>query len=242
MITLIKGDCIEWLGNHKQEFDLVVTDPPYRWNLTTGGRANNDLFASKWQGKISGKDIIKASLEYNNIKFADWLPVIYETLSPNSHCYVMVNDKNLQGALNAATFAGFKIHNVLVWKKNNCTPNKWYMKNVEFILFLYKGRAFPIKNLSSAQLLEINNISGKKKLHPTEKPTALLKILIQNSSQEGGSVLDPFMGSGSTGKAAAELNRSFTGIEVDEKYFNISVEEFKKLNHPITLVEGNKNA
>lgn len=228
MIRLIKEDCITWLASKKLEFDLAVTDPPYRWNFTTGGRAKNDVFAKKWQGSISGKDIVKASLNYNNVDFQQWMPVVFESLTPNSHCYVMTNDKNLQSALNAATYAGFKLHNVLAWKKNNCTPNKWYMKNLEYIIFLYKGKAFPINNLNSAQLIEVKNIPGKTKRHPTEKPVGLLKFLIENSSAEGQHVLDPFMGCGSTGVAAVELNRAFTGIEIDPKYYDLALAEFNK--------------
>ncbi len=133
--------------------------------------------------------------------------------------------------MNVATKSGFRLHNILVWGKNNCTPNRWYMKNVEFILFLYKGKAFPINNFSSKQLLSFTNISGKKKLHPTEKPVDLLKVLISNSSKINQTVLDPFMGSGSTGVAAMNLNRKFVGIEIDSKYFTIAQGRLSNLKH-----------
>lgn len=202
--------------------DLLVTDPPYRWNKTTGGRARVDKFASKWQGNITGQNIIKASIPNNTIKFKDWMPIAYSALKNQAHCYIFTNDKNMQDALNAATSAGFRLHNILVWKKNNCTPNRWYMKNAEFILFLYKGKAFPISNLGSQQVLDFKNLSGKQKLHPTEKPVDLLRYLIANSSSNNDIVLDPFMGSGSTGTACYAENRSFMGIEVDENFFSIA--------------------
>lgn len=202
--------------------DLIVTDPPYRWNKTTGGRAKNDPFAAKWQGKITGKDVVRASLKHNSIKFTDWMQKAYDVLKNPGHCYIFVNDKNVQDALNAATAVGFRLHNILTWKKNNCTPNNWYMKNSEFILFLYKGKAFPINNRNTKQILEYKNISGKLKLHPTQKPVPLLKELILNSSRKNDVVFDPFMGSGSTGEAALACGREFIGCEIDPQYFVIA--------------------
>lgn len=202
--------------------DLLITDPPYRWNKTTGGRARRDPLGNKWTGHITGKDIVKASIAYNSIEFSDWMPLVYDALKSQAHCYVFTNDKNLQDALNAATSAGFKLHNVLVWRKNNCTPNRWYMKNAEFILFLYKGRAFPINNLGSQQVIEHRNLTGKQKKHPTEKPVALLQDLLKNSARPGTLVLDPFMGSGSTGEACLRECVDFIGIEVDPAHFAVA--------------------
>lgn len=64
--------------------------------------------------------------------------------------------------------------------------------------------------------------------HPTIKPLNIIKNLIINSSQENDTVLDCFMGSGTTGVACKELNRNFIGIELDENYFNISKERIEK--------------
>lgn len=69
--------------------------------------------------------------------------------------------------------------------------------------------------------------SNGKNLHDTEKPVELMKILIDNSSKENDIVIDPFMGIGSTGVAAKELNRRFVGIEIDETYFNIAKKRIK---------------
>ena len=72
----------------------------------------------------------------------------------------------------------------------------------------------------------IDNVENKN--HPSEKPIKLMKILIKNSTNEQDKVLDPFMGSGTTGVACKELNRNFIGIELDEKYFNIAKERIEK--------------
>ena len=136
-----------------------------------------------------------------------------------THLYSFVNDKNVALFISAAEKYGFKLHNILVWHKNNKTPNRWYMKNCEFVVFMRKGRAKPILDLSSSQYFKIKNIPGKQKLHPTQKPVGLLEKLILNSSEPGGTVLDPFMGSGSTGVAALATGRAFVGIEEDQEFF-----------------------
>ena len=224
-IILKQGDCLEILKKVKDNsIDLVVTDPPYKMNHSTGGCTNIGM-KNKWQGNIkAGNTVMNFSLD---IQFHQWLPEIYRILKPSSHCYIFYNDKNIQELLNEATKIGFRESNILVWIKNNATPNRYYMKNLEFILFLYKGNAKPINNMGSKCAIEIKNINGKDKLHPTEKPIKLLKQYIENSSNENDWVLDPFMGSGTTGVACINTNRNFIGIELDEKYFKIAEERIK---------------
>ena len=77
-------------------------------------------------------------------------------------------------------------------------------------------------------ILRIPNILGNKK-HPTEKPVDLLKLLIENSSNEGDIVMDCFMGSGSTGIACINTNRKFIGIEIDKKYYDIAIERIQEI-------------
>ena len=221
-ITLKNGDVIDELSVISDNyFDMAVIDPPYLMNKTTGGISKTG-FVDKWQGNLKGADK-KASIQ-NDIKFEEWLPEVYRVMKENSHCYIWTNDKNLADLQRASEKVGFRLHNILIWKKNNCTPNRWYMKNCEFILFLYKGKAKPIKNMGSSQFFEHKNKNGKDKFHPTEKPVDLIKELIVNSSDEGDLVLDCFMGSGSTGVACIETNRKFYGVEIDKKYYNIAIE------------------
>ena len=232
-IELWQGDCLELMKNIDNEsIDLVITDPPYKLNKTTGSMTSSAK-VDKWQGNLRAGD--KTANITNVIQFSEWLPEVYRVLKENSHCYVWVNDKNLVDLCNDAEKVGFRLHNILVWKKNNCTPNRWYMKNCEFIVFLHKGKSFPIKNLGDAQLFECDNINGKDKLHPTQKPITYLERLILNSSNELDTVLDPFMGSGSTGVACINTNRKFIGIELDNTYFEIAKERINK------AVENTKN-
>ena len=226
-IVLKNGDVLDELSLIEDcYFDMAVIDPPYILNKTTGGISKTGL-VDKWQGNIKGSDR-KASIQ-NDIKFEEWLPEVYRVMKGNSHCYIWTNDKNLADLQREAEKVGFRLHNILIWKKSNSTPNRWYMKNCEFILFLYKGKAKPIKNKGCSHFFEYKNKSGKEKFHPTEKPVDLIKELIQNSSDENDLVLDCFMGSGSTGVACMETNRRFYGIEIDEKYYKVAEERLKKV-------------
>ena len=101
----------------------------------------------------------------------------------------------------------------------------YYMDSHEYIIFARKGKAKKINNNGSASILRHKNIKTKingKNIHDTEKPIELMKVLIGNSSSIGDIVMDPFMGSGTTGIAAIELDRNFIGIELDEGYFKIA--------------------
>ena len=159
------------------------------------------------------------------------MPSVYRVLKPSGHFYAFCNDKNVRELLNVASDVGFRQSNILVWVKNNATPNRYYMKNCEFILFLYKGRAKPINNMGDKTVIKANNIYGKNKLHPTQKPVEILEKLILNSTMPGNTVLDPFMGSGSTGVACVNTGRSLIGMELDECYFKIASERIETARH-----------
>lgn len=150
------------------------------------------------------------------------MPEVYRVLKQGSHAYIFTNVLNLTEMLNEAQKAGFRLHNLLCWEKNNCTPSQYYMKNCEYVLFLRKGKAKWINDIGGSKTVhQFNNIIGKK-IHPCEKPIDLLKFYIANSSDEGDIIFDPFSGTGSTLVAAKELKRNYIGYEIDEKYFSIA--------------------
>ena len=199
--------------------DLVVTDPPYK--TTSRGNAGNS-------GGMLQKEINKKGqvFKHNNIKPQEYIPELYRVLKDGSHCYIMTNHVNLQEMLNVATESGFKFIKCLIWDKGNKIMGQYYMSSFEYILFLRKGKAKKINHCGTADILRVPNIKTKgedgQNLHDTEKPVELMKIMIDNSSQEGDIVFDPFMGIGSTGVACLELNRRFIGVELDEQYFPIA--------------------
>lgn len=157
----------------------------------------------------------------NEIEFHEWLPELYRVLKDRTHCYIMVNSRNLKELQTEAEKVGFKYQQLLVWDKGNVISGRFYMNSYELILMLRKGRERYINDMGTSNMLRVPNIIGNK-LHPTEKPVDLMKILVENSTDEGDVVLDPFMGVGATGIACKELGRDFIGIEIDEKYFSIA--------------------
>lgn len=115
----------------------------------------------------------------------------------------------------------------------------YYMSCFEYILFFRKGKGIRINNCGTPDILSIPNKKTKidgKNIHDTEKPVELMKILIENSSKEGDTILDPFMGSGTTGIACRKTNRKFIGVEIDEQYFKIAKE---RINEKTQIKDNN---
>ena len=115
---------------------------------------------------------------------------------------------------------------MLVWHKDNKICNPFYMQSLEFILFLRKGKSRQINNCSDTDFCDFPNKKMKDEngqpLHPTEKTIELMEKFILNSTNEGDTVLDPFLGIGSCGVASVKNNRNFIGCEIDSKYFEIA--------------------
>ena len=220
---LMFGDCLERMKEIPDDsIDLIVTDPPYK--LTSGGCKPSGNFnivfnRTNYAGISSGK-------MFNIPDFNEWLGNAYRILKNGTHFYCMTNDKNLNNIINESLKVGFKEVNILVWDKGMHVPTPYYMKNIEFILLFRKGKARKIINMGSTSLIKIKGIFGTK-VHPSEKPIKLMEHFILNSSLENDIILDPFMGSGSTGVACVNANRKFIGIELDEKYYDISCQRIK---------------
>lgn len=223
-------DCLEGMERIEDEsIDLVVTDPPYKiisggCRVSPGDNETSGILNRRRDRNNDFANIVRDGKMFRNneLSFSDWLPSIYRVLKQQTHCYIMVNDRNIHEMLNSSTAVGFKLVNMLVWKKNNCTPNKFYMKNIEFILMLRKGAARNINNMGSTQFLEFPNKLGGK-FHPTEKPVSLMTVLVENSANIGDTVLDPFMGSGTTAVACVNTGRNFIGFENDEGYHKVAM-------------------
>ena len=247
---LYNGDCRELLKTYPDNFfDCCVSDVPYK--IVTGGariteesinkfgakdpkgilnrRVNNPL-KQRWlkQGDSTNADeaallVAKGKLFENcDIKFSEWLPEVYRVMKSGTHIYFMVNGRNYKDLQIEAEKAGFIYQNTLVWVKQNNTPCQYYMQKCEFILMLRKGNAKYINNLGAANVFTDLNPFGNK-FHPTEKPVSLMKKLIENSTNEGDVVLEPFAGAGATLLAAKETGRNFVGSEIDKKYYDIAI-------------------
>lgn len=239
--VLYNQDCLVGMKEIPTEsVDLVVTDCPY--HVSGGGCGDTDKQPSGiFEKRKSMKHInlggvfddtigyVRAGklFKHNDITFSEWLPEVYRVLKQKTHCYIMVNARNLKSLQTEAENAGFTFQNLLVWKKDNCTPNKYYMNQLEFILMLRKGAAKNINDMGVSNCISCPNIlsKGAKGIHPTAKPVALMELLIKQSSNEGDLVLDPFAGGGSTLIAARNLNRHYLGYEIDEQYYNMAKEK-----------------
>lgn len=225
---MIKIKCSDMLLELRQlsdnSIDCLVTDPPYK--IVSGGctKPLGGVLGSVTSGILNRNinNVKTGSLfDYNSLSFAEWLPEVYRVLKPKSHAYIFISGRRLNELTNEALKTGFIWQNLLVWKKQNVTPNKWYMNQCEFILMLRKGGAKNINDMGSTTCLEFLNPTGNK-THPTEKPVDLLKHLILNSTKENETVLDPFMGTGNTGIACIDTNRNFIGFEIDTKFFKFA--------------------
>ena len=221
MNKIINENAIEFMKTLGDEsVDLIVTDPPYK--VTARGNTGNT--GGMLQKKLSMQGKI---FKHNDIKPIDYIPEFYRLLKDGSHCYIMTNHVNLQEMLNVATECGFHFIKSLVWNKGNKIMGRFYMNQFEYILFFRKGKGKKINKCGTADILNVPNKKTKdengKNLHDTEKPVELMKILVENSSQVGELVLDPFVGIGATAIACKELDRQYIGVELDEHYYNIAV-------------------
>ena len=241
------GDTRELIKNIPDEtIDCIVSDIPYK--LVAGGvsvekkpnepngvlsrrvKSDGSRIGNKWLKKNGGiPSAVKQGkmFSHNDIEFNEYLPELYRVLKKGTHCYLMINGRNLADLQKEAEKAGFVFQNLLCWIKNNVTPTQYYMQGVEFILMLSKRPARAINNRGTKNYFIIDNIIGNK-LHPTQKPVELMKILIENSTDEGDTVLDPFAGSGSTLIAAIQSKRNYIGFEIDEEYYNITKQRIKE--------------
>jgi site-specific DNA-methyltransferase (adenine-specific) len=235
-------DCLEGIKlMPDNSIDLVVTDPPYK--IVQGGCSNKAVTINACGGILNKHDgdnieLVKKGkiFNHNEIQFNEWLPEIYRVLKDNSHCYIMINGRNLAELQMEAEKVGFRFHNIIAWDKGNATPNKWYMQRLEFILFLFKGEAKNINNMGTTTLLQVPNIKRGTKLHPTEKPTDLMKILIENSSKKNDIVLEPFAGCGSTLLACKETGRNFIGFELDKHYCELAEKRISNHHEQLKII------
>ena len=217
---LWNGNCLEYMRTLEDEsIDLIVTDPPYP--TTSRGHAGNS-------GGMLQKEINKKGkvFEHNNIDCTEYAPEFYRVLKDGSHCYVMTNHINLIKMLNVFTDCGFHFIKSLIWNKGNKIMGQYYMSQFEYILFFRKGYGKKINNCGTADILSVPNKKTKdtngKNIHDTEKPVELMKTLVENSTQKGDIVLDPFVGVGATALACIESERNYIGVELDENYYNIA--------------------
>lgn len=140
---------------------------------------------------------------------------------------------------------GFAIKNdlkydILLWEKENPIPccNNKYLNDKEYCIYIHKGAVPKFRDISYARTIFHAPLNTKDKSlynHPTIKPLWMIETLILNSSLEGETILDPFMGTGTTGVAAIKNNRNFIGFELDKTYFNTAQQRINDFKAQLTL-------
>ena len=232
--NLYNMDCMEGMKQFPDNsIDLVVTDPPYK--TTSRGNAGNSGGMLQKEINLKGK-----VFNHNNISPKDYIPEFYRILKDGSHFYIMTNHVNLQEILNICTENGFHFIKSLIWNKGNKIMGQFYMSQFEYILFFRKGTGKKINHCGTADILDVPNKKTKDRngnnIHDTEKPIKLMKIFIENSSQEGDLVLEPFVGSGSTLLACKELKRNFIGFELDKHYCDIATKRISNHHEQLKII------
>jgi site-specific DNA-methyltransferase (adenine-specific) len=205
-VKIDNKDAIEWLCSlTSASADLVITDPPYeslekhRAIGTTTRLKKSKASSNEWFGI------------FPNRRFGELFGELFRVLKKNSHFYMFCDVETMFVAKPLAEQAGFKFWKPLIWDKKHIGMGYHYRARYECILFFEKGK----RRLNSLSIPDILESPRVKNGYPTEKPVELSRILVSQSSGIGDIVLDPFMGSASTGVAAIELRRNFTGNDID---------------------------
>ena len=211
--TLFCGDCTDLLPKIPTgSIDAIVVDPPFFQGFNHNGRRSEraDLSIGKPFFNLFFGNMDRVCKEERAVYvFCDW--------RTNGFFMDMMNDT-------------VPVRNSLVWAKHPGTGT-FYQNSYELILFhCNTTKRLPFSNVITG----IKSFGGGakvtngNKVHPTQKPVELIERFITDSTKQGVTVLDPMMGSGTTGVACVRMGRSFIGIEQQKKYFDIACERIER--------------
>lgn len=204
-MQLFKQDAVEWLSTLADgSVDLFVTDPPYE--SLEKHRAVGTTTRLK-QSKGSSNEWFSI---FPNTRFETLFAEIYRVLKQDSHFYLFCDQETMFHIKPIAEQIGFKFWKPIVWDKVAIGMGYHYRARYEFILFFEKGKR-KLNNLGIPDVLQEKRVYRG---YPTEKPVALIETLIEQSSQVGDVIADPFFGSGATLVAAKNLDRKALGSDI----------------------------
>jgi site-specific DNA-methyltransferase (adenine-specific) len=174
----------------------------------------------------------------NDSKAPLWsVPLMYEVVENTGAIYLCTRFDVAPMWQQALIDAGAILKTPIIWDKGNWTSGDLtgdYANQCELILFAHKGR-HKLKDGRPSNLWRVSRDPAGE--HPTPKPVALMARCIHNSVNKGGTVLDPFMGSGSTGVAAIREGCHFIGIELELKYFDISCRRIEAEDSQLSIFD-----
>jgi len=205
--------------------DCIITDPPFALGLSQTGEGTSGRRLAHSAG---------AMYDDNPYRVLDMLDAVVEQcariLKPDGHMYMFFHHNRYQDILPMLDkhFPDVVDTTPILWIKNTSgigDPNRSWVYAYEPIFFVNRGRS--LHKPQAFNYLRYDTIPPGQKIHPTEKPAALLRHLVQASCVESEVVLDPFAGSGSTLAAAVQSSCRFIGIELEEGFYTKCVERMQ---------------
>jgi modification methylase len=236
--NVVIGDCVAELARLPADsVDLVFADPPYNLQLHGDLKRPDD---SRVDAVDDDWDKFASFAAYDDFTRA-WLLACRRVMKPNATLWVIGSYHNIFRVGSILQDLGFWILNDVIWRKSNPMPNFrgrrftnahetliWASRDAAARGYTFNYEALKAGNedvqvrsdwtLSLCTGEERLKGKDKKKLHPTQKPEALLARVILSASRPDDLILDPFCGTGTTGAAAKRLGRRFLGIERDSGY------------------------
>ena len=240
---LYYDDCLKILEDIPENtFDMIFADPPYM--LSNGGiTCQNGKVVSVNKGKWDESQGFEQDFEFHK----KWLSACKRVLKKNGTLWVSGTYHSIYSCGFAMQLLGYHILNDISWFKPNASPNmccRYFTASHETLIWARKDRKTKhtfnyelMKNgdfssdfikKPNAQMRSVWAIGTPKKSektfgkHPTQKPLDLLERIILASTNEGDLILDPFMGSATTGVAALKHNRKFVGIEKEKEFVELA--------------------
>lgn len=246
-VWLFQGNCLALLdaiaARHPDGlFDMIFADPPYF--LSNGGIT---CHAGKMVKVDKGEWDKSRGPELNHEFNTEWLRRCQRVLKPNGTIWVSGTQHVIFSVGYAMQQLGFKILNDITWEKPNPPPNlscRYFTHSTETILWAAKSE----KSKHCFNYQDMRQENGGKQMktvwtfpapskreklmgkHPTQKPISLIKLCVRASTNPGDLVLDPFMGSGTTGVASVSAGRRFVGVDLDPTYIHVA----KRRLHEVT--------
>lgn len=225
-------DVIKRIPDHS--IDFILTDPPYNLgkhstgNIPLPGRSamNNDV--ADWD-----------RVDFNP---EEWADEFIRILKPSGNLFIFTSYNQLGRWYNCLDHR-FDTSNFMIWHKTNPAPKIFkagFLNSCEMIFTCWNkkhtwnfiSQAEMHNFLESPICMRPERLSNPK--HPTQKPVAILKKMIEIASNEGDIIFDPFMGVGSTGVAAMELGRRFIGVELNKEYFEAAKNRIDSMPNTFT--------
>jgi site-specific DNA-methyltransferase (adenine-specific) len=199
--------------------DCIITDPPYE-SLEKHRKIGTTTRLK--QSKASSNKWFEI---FPNDRFEELLIHLFRVLKKNSHLYLFCDQTTMFVIKSIAESVGFRFWKPLVWDKKRIGMGYHYRSRYEFILFFEKGK----KKLNDLGIPDIIECPRIHRGYPTEKPYQVSEILVKQSTQVGDIVLDPFIGSGSSGVASIRLGRHFLGCDSNPEALDLSHERISSM-------------